>query len=511
MEILQIPFASDRTLTLQRPLKVYAMKVPRERGTLRKKWRGRVPVALVFPNTYRVGMANLGFLSLYETLNACPEIVCERVFWEKGLFRVRSLESERPLGDFKLILASLPFEGDFPRLLEILLKGGLGLSPQERTVPVVVGGVATWLNPRPLFPFVDAFLLAELEALGGALPEALLAAPRGREALLEALSTLPGFLSPRGPFPAKLARAPRLERPLLSRIITEEAEFGACQLLEVVRGCGQGCRFCAAGFLYRPPRRPPARALFKAVEEILPETKVGLLGLEFATHKTLKRLVETLLEKGHCVSFSSLRVDALSPDMAPLFQKARTLTVAVEAGTERLRRVLNKHLPDEVLWETATRLRDFPPPNLKVYFMVGLPGEREEDLSALVEVAAKLKKFSKKKVTISLSPFVPKPWTPFQWAAFERPPLLEKKLARLRRALAQRGLKVRTESLREARLQALLSRGDERLSEMLRTLARGQGLSQALKRLPLPEEQFFRERSLEERLPWEEVVDPGLS
>ncbi|MBX6422894.1 radical SAM protein [Thermosulfurimonas sp. F29] len=483
------------------------MAPTRESGTIKKRWRGRLPVALVFPNTYRVGMANLGFLSIYEFLNREEEIVCERFFWSEGL-PLRSVESGRPLRDFRVVLFSIPFEGDYPRVLRILTAGDLPLEPSHRKIPVLAGGVAIWLNPRPLFPFLDGFLLGELEVLGKPLVEALLSGDTEREKLLARLSRVPGFLNPEGPFPVSIAKVPELTRPLLSHLRSPEAEFGETQLLEITRGCGESCRFCAAGFIYRPPRRPSRKALFEVLEELSPGVKVGLIGLEFLKTEAIVEFTSELLSRGHRISFSSVRLDALSPELKPIFREVRTLTLAPEAGSESLRRILNKHLSDETLLRTAALLRDWPNRRLKLYFMFGLPGETEEDLAAIVRMVSRIKELSRKEITVSLSPFVPKPWTPFQWAPFETPSTLKKKARHLRRALSARGVRVSIESIREAQIQALVSRGSEVLAPFLREMARGESLSRALRTLPSSPENLFR--GPREPFPWEEVVHAGI-
>ncbi len=486
------------------------MNTIREIGTIRKKWRDRLPIALVFPHLYSVGMANLGFLSLYETLNREEDLVCERFFWSEDLSRLRSLESERPLRDFALVLFSVPFEADYPRVLQILLAAGLPLDPRKRHLPVLAGGIALWLNPRPLFPFLDGFLLGELEALDRALIEALRKGGENKPLLLEQLRQVPGFLHPEGPFPVSIAKAPELRRPLISHLRSPEAEFGECQLIEVTRGCGQGCRFCAAGYLYRPPRRPPADTFPEIFSELDPGVKVGLIGLEFLPQEEIVAFARELLRRGHGLSFSSLRVDALREELREIFSATRTLTLAPEAGSPRLRRIINKRLPEETILSAARRLKTWPVRRLKLYFMFGLPGETEEDLRAIPQLAGKIRELSGKEITVSLSPFVPKPWTPFQWARFEDPEILKKKARFLKRLLLRQGIKVSLESIRMARLQALLSRGKEDLAPLLKGLARGEPLSRLLKTPPASIRPVFSGFEPGSPLPWEEVVRTGL-
>ena len=483
-------------------------------------------MALVFPNLYHVGMSNLGFRLLYHFLNSYEEIVCERFFLTEG--PLRSVESNRPLRDFDFILFSISFESDFINVIKILNQGGLEPYRKERTnAPLVLaGGIATWLNPDPLTPFVDGFLLGEIEALGEPLLEAL----RGEKAWEE----VPGYLASdyeltfdkdgllreiKTP-PVKRVIARTLKTPPFSNLLTPDTEFSETYLLEVGRGCGRGCRFCAAGILYRPPRPWPKEILLEALEDIPPQSKVGLIGLEFIDQETIEHLAQELLRKGCSLTFSSLRADYLTPSFAKLLSRQRTATIAPEAGTERLRRVINKKLSEDAILEASRLLALAGVRSLKLYFMLGLPSETPEDLEGIVKLVKKIKhnvdQITKPQgrlveLRLSVSSFVPKPHTPFQWAPFAGVKELKKRLNWLKKKTGRiPNVKITSDLPKWAYLQALIARGDRRLAPLLLGLAQGKGLRQTLVHLPLnPDFLVRRERGPEEIFPWE-VVDLGI-
>ncbi|OAG27288.1 radical SAM protein [Thermodesulfatator autotrophicus] len=499
-----------------------------ETGVIRKRWRGRIPIALVFPNTYHVGMSNLGFRLVYETLNAYDEIVCERFFLPGENEPLRSVETNRPLDDFKLIFFSVSFEADLVNLVTILKLSGLSPLREKRkgNPPVIAGGIATWLNPDPFTPFVDGFFLGEIEAFAEELVNYLV-----DEKPLENLSCYlsadyelvfdeeGSLLEIKHP-PVKRLIAERLDKPPLSGLLTKETEFSETYLLEVGRGCGRGCRFCAAGILYRPPRPWPKELLLSALDEIPEGAKVGLVGLEFSSTETIEALGEALLAKNCTVTFSSLRADALTESFVKLLACQRTATIAPEAGSETLRKVINKGLKEEDIISAATLLGQAGIKALKLYFMVGLPYETQEDLEAIVKLSKKIRHNLDKEtrpkgyvidLRVSVASFVPKPHTPFQWAPFEGVSTLKKKLNWLKRELRKISSTRFTSDLPKwAAFQALMARGDRRLKKLILSMASGKNLNQALKELPLnPEFIIGRERKREEVFPWE-IVDLGV-
>ena len=499
-----------------------------ERGAIRKRWRGRLPVALVFPNTYHVGMSNLGFRLVYHFLNQFDEIVCERFFLSNQGEPLRSKESNRPLTDFEVILFSLSFEPDLVNLVRILEQAGLEpLREKREGGPLVLaGGIGAWLNPDPLSPFVDACLLGEIEALGEPLVEALL----GERSLEEVPGYLPldydlsfdqeGLLIEISRPPVCRVIAYELKEPPFSDLLTRETEFAETYLLEVGRGCGRGCRFCAAGILYRPPRPWPKEVLLKAVSRIPPGGKVGLIGLEFADEETIETLAEALLARDCLLTFSSLRADRLTPSFVRLLSRQRTATIAPEAGTERLRLVINKGLREEDILRAARLLGEAGIRVLKLYFMVGLPAETEDDLEGIVQLVKKIKhvldpitrpKGYVVELRLSVASFVPKPHTPFQWVPFAGVETLKKKLSWLKKKVQKiPNTRFTTDLPKWAYLQALLARGDRRLAPLVLALAKGKGLRQALVSLPLnPDFLVLRPREKEEKFPWE-VVDLGV-
>ncbi|MGH7367526.1 MAG: radical SAM protein [Candidatus Rokuibacteriota bacterium] len=530
--------------------------VASEEGVVRKDWGGRVSIALVYPNTYAVGMSNLGFQTIYDHLNALPSVVCERLFFpdpedldEHGrtgapLF---SLESHRPLTDFDLVGFSLTYEGDYINAVRLLRMAGIPLRALDRGPgdPVVMmGGVCAFSNPEPVAAFMDFVVVGEGEEVVGEIVAAWTgSAPADgerRRRFIDRLKPLTGVYVPDayrvdyGPgqmiqgvtplaadVPAivvkrRLKDVNRFETR--SVLKTPRAEYGHMELLEVGKGCGRGCRFCLEGQVYRPVRHRSLESLRESVAKIAKESKrVGLVGACVSDYPWIGDLMRLLEEHGVEVSISSLRADSLTEDLVASLQRGghRTLTMAPEAGTERLRRVVRKAITDEQLYEACRLLRRYGIPNLKCYFMIGLPTETHEDVEAIPDLAARLLErlavlgpdghpFGK--LTLSISSFVPKPWTPFQWAPFDDPRALEDKLDRIKRAARRLDtIRVVHENPREAALQALLARGDRRVADFVELAAGLDGDWRRALREWAGDAAFFtrRPREVTEILPWD--------
>jgi len=540
------------------PLKKKARAlVAGEEGVVRKDWGGRVSVALVYPNTYAVAMSNLGFQTIYEHLNKLPDVVCERVFfpdpedveeYARTATAPFSIESQRPLADFDLIGFSVTYEGDYINVARLLGMAGLPLRAADRRPedPVVMmGGVCAFSNPEPVAPFMDVVLVGEGEEAVAEIIAAFRTA-RGaggadrRRRFIDDLKPIPGIYVP-GAYEVGYAADGRITgvapaEPGVPRIVakrrlkdvnrfetrsilkTPKAEYGHMQLLEVGKGCGRGCRFCLEGQIYRPVRHRSLDSLRASVAEIAKHgTRVGLVGACVSDYPWIGELMQILEEHGVEVSISSLRADSLTEDLVASLQRGghRTLTMAPEAGTERLRAVVRKVISDEQLDAACDLLRKYGIPNLKCYFMIGLPTETREDVLAIPDLAARMLDRLRVpgpdghpfgKLTLSVSSFVPKPWTPFQWAPFDDLRSLEEKLEIIKRGARRLSVRVVHENPREAGLQALLARGDRRVADFIETAARLRGdWRRALREWEGAAPDFYtrRLREPDEIFPWD--------
>ncbi len=530
-----------------------------EEGGSVKDWGGKISVALVYPNTYAVGMSNLGFQAVYACLNRLPDVVCERVFFPDPedldeYLRTRtlpfSLESQRPLSDFHLAGFSVTYEGDYINVLRLLAMAGIPLRPEARRPQdpfILMGGVCAFSNPEPLAPFMDFVVVGEGEEIVGEIMAAYRAAFEGvepsrrrREAFLDRLAPIQGIYLPHayrvrhaedGSVAAVVPEDDRVPAVVLKRRLrdvnqfettsllkTPKAEYGHMSLLEVGKGCGRGCRFCLEGEIYRPVRHRSLESLRQTVARIAQDGKrVGLVGACVSDYPWIGELMKILEEHGVEVSISSLRADSLTEDLVASLKRGghRTLTMAPEAGTERLRQVIRKAISDEHLYAACDLLRRHGIPNLKCYFMIGLPTETREDIEAIPDLAGRLLERLRVldpdghpfgKLTLSVSSFVPKPWTPFQWAPFDEPRSLEEKLGMIKRGVRHfSNVRVLHENPREASLQALLARGDRRVADFLEIAARlGGDWRRALKEWD-GDPAFYtsRTRPLEEVFPWD--------
>jgi radical SAM superfamily enzyme YgiQ (UPF0313 family) len=538
-----------------------------ERFRFAKTQDAPLRVCLAYANRYPVAMGNLGFQVVYELFDRAEGVVCERAFLPDeeedarlGRGGLRTLESGRRVTDCDVLALSISFETDYLNVLRMLELAGLAARSAERSADdplVIAGGPAIFLNPEPIADFVDLFLIGEAEEM---LPEfvALMRerAPGGgeRDGLLRAAAEriagayVPAFREPvfdgavtadvhqRGP-----GRA-RVERRLIwdlnrfsttTRVLSDEAVFGDMVMVEASRGCQWGCRFCAAGFMYRPIRTRDPDQLAVAVEAGLEErTTIGLVGAEMASVPGVDRLAELAGARGGRLSPSSLKADCVTPRLAAALAGGgtRSATVAPEAGSERMRRVINKNLSEADILRAAELLVGEGVHSLKLYFMIGLPTETDEDVLAIAALTERIRDrlvdggrellrsgASRRSrigtVTVSLNAFVPKPWTPFQWDAMEPIPALRTKGRRLRRALGRAAnVELDIESPREAYLQTLLSRGDRRVARFIEAVHAAGGdwwrvvrawQHNGLDGVPHPDAYVHRTYGEHERLPWD--------
>ncbi|MBI5558167.1 MAG: radical SAM protein [Deltaproteobacteria bacterium] len=501
-------------------------------------------------------MSNLGMQLVYGLINDQADFVCERVFLPDTPLSPRSVESSRPLLDFPIVFCAVSFEQDYVNLVAMLAGAGIepfaakrgaqaGIGPGA---PLVVGGgVATFINPEPLAPYFDMFVLGEAESALPAILNRLLVHfqegfPSRRQLLLEMARLeqacyVPGFYEIHyegnritgiealfeAPNPVGKATLKQTAVAGHSRLLTADTEFADLFLTELGRGCSRGCRFCAAGFVYRPPRLWPGDAIIRALGEKGESTKrVGLLGMEMAKTEDLARIADALLDSSCQLSFSSLRADAIGPELLSLLKASglKTAAIAPDGGSARLRRVINKGLGEEDLLWAAEELVRAGVTNLKLYFMIGLPTETEEDLQELAALTFKIRerigavgraRGRLATLTVSLNSFVPKAWTPFQYSAFAGVAVLKEKISFLRKQFAgQANIKLNVDNPDNAFFQAVLARGDRRVGEMLFPLATAsRNWRQLFREHGIIPEEYIRERGRHEIFPWE-VIDHGI-
>ena len=531
----------------------------REVGYVQKPHVDRLRVGLAFPNTYFVGMSNLGFQTVYKLFNADPGTVCERVFLPpkqelKALVerdaRLVTIESATPLNDLDVLAFSVSFEWDYTNVLTMLRLAGLPLRAADRDHRhplVVIGGAITFVNPEPLALFADVIAAGEGEVLVPSLLEAMGRAT-SRDDLLRQLATARGFYVPSfyevrygddGTIDAFVPRAGTGAPPVVKKaavkttealdppatsIFTPDTEFGSRFLVEVVRGCANLCRFCWAGYNYLPVRAfPTDRILELAQAARAHANRVGLVSIALCDHPDIELLLTRLGEMGYSISPASLRLDDLTPTIVRLLRQSgeRTLTIAPETGSDRLRRVINKTVTNDEILEKAELIFSHGFENLKLYYMIGLPTETDDDLVALRDLTVQLRDIMLKhavargqvgRIVGSVNPLVPKPGTAYQWMPMTETREIERKMKRLHALVS--GLDhvyFSIKSERHSYYQALMSLGDRRVAPAIEAAERNGGhWRQAVQEAGVDADFYiYRDRSADRVLPWD-IIDGGM-
>jgi radical SAM superfamily enzyme YgiQ (UPF0313 family) len=531
----------------------------REVGYVRKPHGGRLRVALAFPNTYFVGMSNLGFQTVYRLFNELEDVVCERVCLpakqelQAALTSgepLRTIESGTPVRDFDVLAFSVSFEWDYTNVLSMLRLAGIPVRAASRTKHdplVVIGGAVTFVNPEPLAPFADLIAAGEGEVLIPSLMTAIAAAD-GRDDLLRRLTGERGFYVPSfydvrynadgtiaafeakpgtgAPAVVKKAAVKSTERldPPSTRIFTPDTEFGSRFLIEVVRGCANLCRFCWAGYNYLPVRAFPADRILELAREAKPHAgRAGLVSIALCDHPEIERILAGLLAMGYAISPASLRLDDLTEPIVSMLHQSgeRSITIAPETGSDRLRRVINKTVTNAEILDKADLIFRCGMENLKLYFMIGLPTENEDDLTSIRDLTAQLRDVMMSharprgrlgRIVASVNPLIPKPGTAYQWLPMEDPAITDRKGKRLRTLVADLdNVYFNIKSERHSYYQALLSLGDRRVAPAIEAAERNGGNWRAAVAETGVDADFyiFRDRSNDAVLPWD-IIDGGM-
>ena len=541
---------------------IYESLLACERGFIKKVWGTCHTVCLAYPNAYRIGMANLGFQTVYQIINQIPFFLCERAFLSvtgdgaesvTGAAEIVSLENQKPLSDFDILAFSISFENDYPSVLKMIDGSGIPLKAEcrnEKHPLVVGGGVALTLNPEPLADFFDVFLLGEAEDV---LPAFAAAFDRCRRHNLDRMTLLmnlqnnvPGIYVPslytvsyfpdgriEKIVPHETELPKRISIPSVKNInafcTTEvvsapDTEMADMYLVEVNRGCPHLCRFCAAGYVYAPPRFRVYEEVLKAVNQGLSiKKKIGLVGTAVSDHPDLIRICRYIVDRGAQVGIGSLRADQIQEGVVDLLKAGGVETVALapEAGSQRLRDLLRKRMTSNEILRAAGLFIEKDISNLRLYFMVGLPTEEDEDIDAIIDLAKKIqhtalsrtggkKKF--RRITLSINQFIPKPRTPLQWCGLANVQEVGKRIKKISQAFRQdKQIKVIADVPKWNYVQALLSLGDRRVGDILLAVHRLNGnWTRALKDVNVnPDFYVYRQKDPDEILPWD-MIEVGI-
>ncbi len=530
-------------------------RVAKEQGAVLKDSGGRLRVALIWPNTYACGMASLGFQQLYRLLNELPFVVCERAFLPDNPRQYDELDTElftyetlTPVRDFHVLAFSVAYELDYFHLLRCLSLARVPVRARDRQEDdplVIAGGIALTFNPFPIAEALDAICIGEAEPLLERWFELLYqsreVAPGSREEILRAQAELPGVFVPslykldwdaqgnlmsvetEPPAPLSVVKSTTdfdYNEPARGSLFAASSQFANDLLVEIGRGCGRGCKFCVSGHVTNPVRFHPGEAVVQAAKaaEAPDFGRVALVASAAGDYPGLAELLTSLTAEGFRASVSSLRVEQtkLATLKALAQSGGRTVTIAPEAATERLRFALGKKTRDEEFFHFAELAQEARIEQLKLYFLLGLPAETDDDILALGGFLTELKsRCPGVAVKASVGIFVPKPATPFQWAPMVVEPELTRRLVLARQALSKlRKVSFDLDAPGEALIQALLARGGAPLFPVLEALAvKGPKLKPLLKGLRAQEldpDLLWSERPAEARFPWE-LFDFGMA
>lgn len=528
-----------------------------EEGYYRYPQGTRTAFALAYPNSYFVGMSNLGLHIIYEILNKRHDTACERFFlperqqikrYDNTHTPLMSIENQLPLYEFSLIGFVMSFEMDYFNIIEMLKLGKVKLlaaERDERDPLVIAGGPCATFNPEPMAAVIDAFIIGEGEVIMPAFMEAYHQAKQNnvsRKEMLRRLAEVPGVyvpslyehqyddngilqaITPKAGAPLKVARqwVKDLDKyPAHTVVITDNTEFNF-YLIETARGCGRHCRFCMAGYCFRKPRNRSLRVINEEVKKALPYRKrVGLMGAAISDYPEINELCQDILGEGLSMSVASFRADSVTKELVNALAASglKTLTMAPEAGSSRMRAVINKGIEEQHLFNAidlgiAAGIRNF-----RLYIMVGLPFEEKGDVEAIADLAGRLKDYMEAKgakgtLTLSINPFIPKPFTPFQWEPMADKKYVEWALKYLAQSLRKRkNVIVNVESPKEAYIQGVLARGDRRVGKALlkaANLGGAKAFKRALKEQNLQFANYlYRKRDFSEIFPWD-ILDMGF-
>jgi radical SAM superfamily enzyme YgiQ (UPF0313 family) len=518
----------------------------KEKGTIFKNPGGKINICLVYPNAYHIGMANLGFQGIYGLLNKRDGVVCERAFLpdDKDIEEyirtetpVFSFESKRPLNRFDIVAFSISFENDYPNILKILDISKIPFTTSERNKyhPLLIaGGVCCFFNPEPIAPIFDIIFVGEAEEMLNdffdiySRPENI----KNRSQIKENMVGVEGIYVPEfydieyGADGKIIRRAAKHGAPekikrryledlslcqITTSIVTPEAEFSNMYLVEAMRGCPWNCRFCLVGHIYSPVRKKDLQTIKAEIEKAKElGVRVGLIGPSLTDYAYIK---DVLCIKGVDFSITSLRASEKSAELVELLKWHKSVSIAPEAGTERMRRVINKKITEKDILDASGFILNSGIENLRLYFIIGLPTETDEDISGIVELVKKIRKLSDKgNIMLSISTFVPKPFTPFQWHLMEPLESVKGKLRFIKKALNnEKGIKVFHDVPKYAHMQGLFSMGDRRVFKVLREMIKTDGYKSACyKAVVEPIFYIFRKKDLNEMLPWD-FIDTAIS